>query len=301
VFGRLWKPWFVFRPSQLARRILVSANPPARGYVPLSTSWGMPVIADPSSVIGRSIVTTGVYDLAVTEALFRLVSPGAVVVDAGANIGYMSVLAGMLAGSGGRVISFEPHPDLFTILQRNVEAAGRDSNVAKYEIIRAAVGDQPGTAQLHLPPGFEMNDGIARIDPDAGPNGKSVPVQVMTLDDVLGDSKVDVLKMDVEGYEPQVLRGAMRSLADRRIRHVVFEDLSVQDSEAVRILRDAGYQIFSLGWSMWGPEVQPLDSGSLSKGYEAPNFIATLEPEDVLARFKARRFESLRSFRRSVR
>ena len=88
----------------------------------------------------------------------------------------------------------------------------------------------------------------------------------------------------------------------RRLPFVLFTILStLWFILAVRILRDAGYQIFSLGWSMWGPEVQPLDSGSLSKGYEAPNFIATLEPEDVLARFKARRFESLRSFRRSVR
>lgn len=294
MLGRLWKPWFVFRPTQLLRRAFVTANPPARGFVTLDTSWGVPVIADPSSVIGRSILTTGVYDLAVSEALFRLIDPGSTVVDAGANIGYMSVLAGIAAGPAGRVLSFEPHPDLFAILQRNIAAAGQGGRSAKFEPFQAALGDRPGTAQLHLPPGFESNDGIARIEDNAAPGGHSVSVRVTTLDEVLGTSQVDVLKIDVEGYESRVLQGAAAALSGRRIRHVVFEDLSVSGSETVRILKDAGYRVFSLGWSMRGLELQPLDQGSLTKSYEAPNFIATIDHEDILARCKPRGWMSLR-------
>jgi hypothetical protein len=55
------------------------------GYVPLRTSWGMQVIADSPSAIGRSILTTGVYNIAVSETLFRLISPGDTVFDAGAK------------------------------------------------------------------------------------------------------------------------------------------------------------------------------------------------------------------------
>jgi FkbM family methyltransferase len=294
LISRLWKPWFVYRPSQLVRRAMTSAMPPARGYVPLRTSWGADVIADPASVIGRSILTTGVYDLAVTEALFRLISPGSTVVDAGANIGYMTVLAGVLAGPGGKVTSFEPHPDLFGVLQRNIAALRATGPAATFTPHQAAVGDRPGTAQLVLPPEFESNDGVARIDAEAAAGGRAITVDVLTLDDLLGDSTVDVLKIDVEGYEPQVFEGASRTLAERRIRHVVFEDLAVDESEAVRMLRAAGYRLFSLGWAMNGLKLQPIEAGSLSKGYEAPNFIATLEPDDVLARCSPRGWKSLR-------
>gem|GEM_PF-5552140 len=51
MISRLWKPWFVYRPSQLVRRAMTSAMPPARGYVPLRTSWGGDVIADPVTLL----------------------------------------------------------------------------------------------------------------------------------------------------------------------------------------------------------------------------------------------------------
>lgn len=295
--NRLWKPWFVYQPSRLFRRILTIAKPPARGHVPLRTSWGEDVIADPASVIGRSILTTGVYDLAVSEALCRLISPGATVVDAGANIGYMTVLAGVMAGSGGKVLSFEPHPDLFAVLRRNIGKACESGAAAAFEPHQAALGDVPGTARLQLPSEFESNDGIARIGGEALAGGRSITVNVVTLDDVLAGSRVDVLKIDVEGYEPQALKGASQALASRRIRHVVFEDLAVNESEAVRILRDSGFRLFSLGWTMRGLILRPIEQGSLAKDYEAPNFIATLEPDELLARCSARGWQALRPYR----
>ena len=105
-----------------------------------------------------------------------------------------------------------------------------------------------------------------------------------TLDEMLGDESAAVLKLDVEGFEPQVLRGSVRALAGRRIRHIVFEDHAIAGSEVVRFLREAGFHLFSLGWTMRGLAVQPVEAGSLATKYEAPNFIATLEPNEVLAR-----------------
>lgn len=295
---KVWKPWFVYRPSQVVRRVLAK-RPRHNGNTPLHASWGADIIADPSRTIGYSILTTGLHDLAVTEALFRLISPGDTVVDAGANVGYMTVLAGIAAGRGGRVLSFEPHPELFAVLERNVAGASRRWSTAAFETHQAALGDRPGSAHLHLPPHFEANDGVARIEPDAGPDGRSLMVRVATLDEVLGDTPVGVLKLDVEGFEPQALAGAARALAGRRIKHIVYEDHSVADSEVVRMLEAAGYRLFSLGWSMRALRVEPIEAGVLATGYEAPSFIATLEPDEVLARCEPKGWLSLR--RRTTR
>src|SRR5512138_2207904 len=124
VLNRLWRPWYVYQPAQLLRRAAAalprSSSP---GYVPLATSWGGRIVADPGRAIGRSLLTTRVFDLAVSEAMARLISPGDTVIDAGANVGYMTVLAAMAAGAKGRVLAFEPHSELFAILQANIAAA----------------------------------------------------------------------------------------------------------------------------------------------------------------------------------
>ncbi len=260
------------------------AQPRPHGFAPLSTSWGAQIIADPARAIGRSILTTGVYDLAVSEALFRLISPRETVVDAGANVGYMTVLAATAVGTGGKVLSFEPHPELFAVLTRNIAAARRAGACGEVKAYQAAVGDEPGTAHLCLPPGFDKNDGLASIESQPSAVGRSLPVRMVTLDEVLGDAAVSLLKIDVEGYEPKVLKGSAHALSQRRVRHVIFEDHSIRNSEAARILRDAGYRVFSLGWSIRGPRVKPLGAGSQPSRNEAPSFIATLEPDEVLAR-----------------
>jgi hypothetical protein len=109
-----------------------------------------------------------------------------------------------------------------------------------------------------------------------------------TLDDMLGDAQAAVLKLDVEGFEPQVLRGSTRSLARRQIKHIVFEDHSIADSETLRMLREAGYAVFSLGWSLRGLRFEPVELGSLATRYEAPSFIATLAGNEVLTRCRQR-------------
>jgi FkbM family methyltransferase len=258
--------------------------PPPSGYTPLQTSWGVRIIADPVRMIGRGIRMTGVHDLAVSEALCRLTSPGDTVVDAGANVGYMTILASMAAGPHGKIMAFEPHPGLFAVAQKNVSSVRKQFNVACIELYEIALGDHPGVAELQLPPEFESNDGTARIGQPSVTGGQSVSVRLETLDHVLGDQSVAVLKLDVEGFEPQVLRGASRALSGGRIRHMVFEDHNIGKSEVVRILREAGYRIYSLGWAMRGLEVASVEVGSLAKSYEAPSFIATIEPDEVLAR-----------------
>ena len=288
MLGRLWKPWFVYHPTQLIRRTVGMAFPPSPGFRPIETSWGGSILADPSRAIGRSILTTGVYDLAVSEALARLIAPGDTVIDAGANVGYMTVLSAIAAGPAGRVVAFEPHPALFEVLRQNIERVRRRFDTAVTDVRHAALGESSGLATLRIPPDFAANDGVAMLVPDSQKDHNSIPVTVETLDDVLAAGSAAVLKLDVEGFEESVLRGAPAALGQRRIRHIVFEDHHRTASPVVERLRSAGYQVFSLGWSMRGIVVRPIENGSLEKYYEAPNFIATTSPDEMLNRCSPR-------------
>ena len=119
---RLWKPWYVWRPWQLVSRLDYSIRGPRAGYTEMRIAWGMSILADARKTIGRSIRTTGIYDLAVSEILARVVRPGDTVVDAGANVGYMTLLTAIAAGPSGKVMAWEPHPELFGVLKRNVSS-----------------------------------------------------------------------------------------------------------------------------------------------------------------------------------
>ena len=285
----LWKPWFVYRPRQIIKRTFSEVGTASMGFTPVATSWGGRVIVDPTRTIGRSIVTTGLFDLAVSETLARLIDAGDTVVDAGANVGYMTVLAATAAGRAGRVLAFEPHPELFAVLERNAAYAHRFG--CAVETRQVALGDTDGLASLQVPASFAGNDGLATLV-DGQSAARSIPVTVERLDDIV-DGPVSVMKLDVEGFEAPVLRGAHRLLTGHRLRHIVFEEHDVQRSEVVRMLKDAGYHLFALGWRMTGLMLQPIEHGRAAMPYDAPSFLATTAPEEVIARTARRGWKVL--------
>ena len=279
-----WKPWYVWRPTQLAVRLWRACRPIPDGYRSISVAWGCAIVANPATTVGRSLWTTAVHDLVASEMLARLIPPGATVIDAGAHVGYMTVLAAVAAGEAGQVLAFEPHPDLFTVLRRNVDTAAASSGVARITVFNTALGERRADGMLALPPGFDRNDGIARVEPAAAAGAGALPIQIETIDAVLGDNGAAVLKIDVEGSELQVLRGAQCALKSGRIRHVVFEDFGGGGSEAAQLLESFGYRVYSLGWSVRGPRVGAATKERLAKTYEAPSYLATLDAAQVLER-----------------
>jgi FkbM family methyltransferase len=258
-----WKPWFVFRPSQVIRRLTFR---PTSTYRRLPVAWGGHLLALDDEHIGRSLGTIGIYDLAVSELLFRLVHPGDLVVDAGANIGYMSVLA---ATAGAQVIAFEPNPSLLPVLRQNLEARG--------EVRPVALGDHRHRAALVLPDPAVHNNGLGRLGSPADTG--AVPVQVETLDAELNGRQVAILKLDVEGAEQRVLDGASSSLKSQRVRHIIFEDHHGAGSGVMTCLAGHGYTIFSIEWTLLGPKLGDPATPSAHMRYEAPSYLATLAPD----------------------
>jgi FkbM family methyltransferase len=143
--------------------------------------------------------------------------PGWTVIDAGANTGVYAV---QQARRGARVFAFEPNPDCFRRLRKAVQANGVEDRVIAFD---RALGAAPGPARLFLPAGVTTM-GSLRPEWDPAAAGTGFGVEVETLEDVLGRQgieRVDLLKVDVEGFELDVLRGAGRAL--RRVERVVVE------------------------------------------------------------------------------
>lgn len=289
-----WKPWYVWRPRQILKRVHVAFSPARPGFQELATSWGGSVCADPTKSIGRSVLTTGVYDLTVSETLLRLIDPDDVVIDAGANVGYMTMLASIACGPRGEVLAYEPQREVFETLKKNVELLQKTRKLRNVSLRNCALGDTDGFAWLELPKDFESNDGVARVTRDYTPNASLARVPMRTIDSELGTATARVLKLDVEGFELRVLEGAKRALTTRRITHVVFEEHDINDSSVARFLGGFGYRLYSLGWSVAGLRLGP-PSERLAHNYEAPSYLATLAPVDAEARCARRGWRALRS------
>jgi FkbM family methyltransferase len=162
-------------------------------------------------------VFLGVYEPKETQLLMSLLKPGMTFVDVGANIGYFSSLASKLVGKDGKVYAFEPSPYAFQRLVKMVES----SSVKNIYPLPFALSDSPGTLRLPVPaPG---NHTPSLLDKNA-PN--TIAVQVETLDHCLranGVSRVNLLKVDVEGFELKALAGAESFFREGAIENVVCE------------------------------------------------------------------------------
>lgn len=277
MIASVWKPWYLFRPLQLARRAWGAVRGPGAPPTVVRLPWGVEIELVPTETIGRAIWTTGIYDLAVSEALWRLTRPGDLAVDAGANIGYMTGLLAVRAGATGRVLAFEPHPAVADKLRANVARVTARPGTARIEVRQTGLSGTAGVARLQTHPDATANHGLAFIGDGEG----GLSIRTERLDEVVGADSVGVLKLDVEGHEPAVLAGAGGLLADRRIRHLVFEDHTGPKGEVRRVLEAAGYRVYGLGWRMRGPVLGDPDGPPVRRHYEPPNYLATVAPAEV--------------------
>ena len=145
-------------------------------------------------------------NLRMHRLLDRFVTPGATVVDVGANIGYNAIHAARLAGRRGRVFAVEPTPDNLDVLRRNLEAA----RLANVIVTPVAAGRAAGVRKLFVRgPRSAVNSLFAESCYATVTDVLQVPV--MPLDELV-DGTADVVKIDVEGAELDVLEGMPRLL-----------------------------------------------------------------------------------------
>jgi len=141
---------------------------------------------------------------------------GELFADVGANVGAFTVLAA--GGVGARAMAFEPSPDTFKILVRNIRLNGLQDRV---KAIHAAVGRKEGMAQFSFGLGTENH-----VAPDAA-SGGSVAVKMTTLDKELAGNPPVLLKVDVEGFETEVFAGAVKILKQPELRAIIVERTNI--------------------------------------------------------------------------
>jgi len=154
----------------------------------------------PTFVIMLANATSKGLEPGTGDALRRLVQPGMVVADVGANIGLLTLIMAWSAGPSGQVIAFEPE----AVPRSNLEKMKHLNGLSWVEVRDQAVGETPGRLTFHV------SDIIGHSSLYALPeteNAREVQVEVVRLDDVAPEGRMDVVKIDVEGAELDVLAG----------------------------------------------------------------------------------------------
>ncbi|MGP8078102.1 MAG: FkbM family methyltransferase [Thermoplasmata archaeon] len=190
-----------------------------RSPVDIGRIGGARVHLNPRNTLAQnaSMAIAGWYEPAVTEVLSSLCRPNGLVVDVGANIGWYTFLAAERVGTGGRVLGFEPDPENFHLLSTTL----RENPRPQIRIHESCLSDRDGEEQLFLSEEAASYHSISR------PVGvRSIPVSATRLDTVVekeGIRSIDMVKVDVEGGEPKVLRGALTALRSGVIRSLIIE------------------------------------------------------------------------------
>lgn len=185
-----------------------------------------------------------------TEYFISKICSGSTVFDIGANIGWFTLVAAKHVGVNGRVHSFEPRPETLRMLKRTIGDNRLQDRVTVWPF---ALADQPGKLKLVWGKGTDNPGGSFIIDESMVVHGQeSALVNIAVLDDLLPDVVPDLIKIDVEGAEPRVFRGAKKALARKpsilsELHPAQLSKVSgVTSSQYIDQMADFGYRCYLL-------------------------------------------------------
>ncbi len=187
--------------------------------IKFDTEYGFKMFL-PASYVGMIIMALDgvLFHPTLVDIATKAIRPGDIVIDGGSNVGFFALLAGRLLHGKGRVFAFEPDPESFELLRKNVECNGL---LSVTEMAELALTNSNGSFDFSVAVDEPMLSGLL-ARPDV--RGKTIRVRGMRLDDylkALGQSHVDVIKLDLEGAEPEALSGMSETLRSARL--LIFE------------------------------------------------------------------------------
>jgi FkbM family methyltransferase len=182
----------------------------------------------------------GIYEVDKIAAVRRFLRPGSTFVDVGANVGDYSLLAASIVGDAGRVLCFEPEPQNRYWLQKSIDLNGYKN----MDVFPVALSDTNRQASLYL---GEIAGYHTLIPGHPERQAGTITVPTRTLDShlkELGRERIDMMKIDVEGAELQVLRGA-RTTMENNPQMILFleihPDVGVNPAEVRSLLDQYGF------------------------------------------------------------
>jgi FkbM family methyltransferase len=261
---RVEEVWNRVVPLNSAKGLIAKAEPfMARvGFfrpVWLQVERGVTMHLDPSEMLSRTVLTSfrTRWDPAVWDAVSGSLCEGCVMLDVGAHIGYFALKSSVRVGQEGRVVAFEPNPRTLDTLRANVAASGA-TNVT---IVPVACTDAETTLKFFdaSAGGRSMVSSLSRST--AGGQAQEFTVRGRPIDNVLrelGIQRVDLMKVDVEGAELYVLRGArdtLRRYHPKLVIEVIPDHLAGMNTTVDQLfafIKDMGYtrgrQFEETGW-----------------------------------------------------
>jgi len=248
------------RISQIAEPVRVSSRRPLPRFTV--------EIHDVHEFSQQAIFFFGYYEIRESLYCWRTLDEGDLFIDVGAHLGWFSLLASSLIGPRGRVVAFEPSSLMRARLQSNVELNG-SANVL---VSNLALSNAKGTRRLHG--GQTEHLGLLTIESGFREIGDvaAETVEVTTFDDWWvnnGRLQIDLMKVDVEGHEIAVMKGATEALSAGSIREMILEvstsrepDVGYGPAEILGFLREFDGEFYRLGWGR--PQV--LREGQVLEG-----------------------------------
>jgi FkbM family methyltransferase len=188
--------------------------------------------------VGRSLEVYGEYSHLEAGLLCSLARPGDVFIDAGANIGTITVPLANRVGPGGAGHAFEPQPLNFQMLCANLALNGL-TNVSPHN---AGLSDAAGEMSVDMvDPKLPYNYGDMRLSPITAETARSATVKII---DDLALPRCRLIKIDVQGMEPKVLAGATATIARCRPALFVENDDRASSPALIRLIRSLGYRLW---------------------------------------------------------
>lgn len=188
----------------------------------------------------------GSYEPIQTSWFKQCVTEGDIFIDVGASFGHYTTLGASIVGETGKVFAFEPSPVANSIIEKMII----DSDVKNVVLVKAAIGQTEGTVDLYMPnTEYLHSPSIMQSDADF----VAIRIPVVTLDNfepLMGVDEIKLLKMDVEGYEPNVLDGMERLIKEKRVKNIFcefnswwLEQNSTTTKQLLERFLDYGYEI----------------------------------------------------------
>lgn len=215
---------------------------------------------------GRGAYFTRDVDRKITWICSRVVRPGDIVLDVGANIGLVTFTLAPIVGPTGHVHAFEPNPQSSALIEQAI-AYNQMENITLHSY---ALGDHECRLALAIPHGHSGRASLTRSATERGMDRVLVPVRRLSevIREEVGPSRIRLVKIDVEGFEPQVLIGAQRTFSENPPDVVVAEQLDEvgtgvhREPSTLGILAELGYRLFGIPRSWFAPKLRPLSLGT---------------------------------------
>lgn len=262
----------------------ISRQPPSEFWMRMPEQiGGYEFLCNLRDTICREVCFTGRYEPQETAVVRSILRPGMSFVDVGANWGYFTLMAASLVGPSGRVLSLEPDPRLFSILEGNINR----NHLQHVTGLQVAAASEPGTLTLAGYDEEGENFGVSRIVATTEEAKHSYNVDADSLDRILERQHLesaDLMKMDIEGAEFFALPGLDESLRYARVKRLLLElhpaliaEHGGTAARLIGILQQAGYS----GWTI-DHSAAATRQAAYSKSVNAQGLLKPLNSSDKL-------------------